>query len=361
MKIVVCGGHHNSALVVAEKLNEKGHQLFWLGHKYSMIGDQNPSAEFLEVTKKGIPFFEIKAGKLQIRYRFWQNFFRIPLGFWQSFWILLKIKPHLILSFGGYLALPVAWTGYLLGIPVVTHEQTTVSGLANKLIARLAKKIFITFPSSAEYFPRDKVVLTGLPIREGIFKKGKSLFNNSQKTIYFTGGKQGAHVINLAIFDILPNLTEKFNVIHQCGSTTLYNDIKKADELKSTLGEKAKNYLVKEYFFEEEIGPVFNSADFVVTRGGGHTTYELMLLEKPAIVVPLPWASGQEQEKNAQMLVELGLAKILPQENLEKGKLWETILEFERNLKNYYLHSKVKLPLTEAADLIVQEIEKLFK
>ncbi|HUW24291.1 MAG TPA: UDP-N-acetylglucosamine--N-acetylmuramyl-(pentapeptide) pyrophosphoryl-undecaprenol N-acetylglucosamine transferase [Patescibacteria group bacterium] len=358
-KIVFCGGHHNSALVVAEGLREKGHQVFWFGHKYSMIGDENPSAEYLEVTQKGFPFTEIKAGKFQPRYQFWSNLLRIPLGFWQSFVGLKKIKPDLIFSFGGYLALPVAYSGWLLGIPVVTHEQTTVSGWANKMIAKIAKKVFITYPSSSKYFPQEKVVVTGLPIRREILKKGKKLFQNAKKTIYITGGKQGAHVINEAVFAILPQLLERFNVIHQCGSTTLFNDIKKAREIKENLGDKGEDYLVKEYFFEDEIGSVFRTADFIISRAGAHTVYELLALKKPAILIPIPWASGNEQEENAKVLVAAGLGIILPQKDLEAGKLWETILEFEKNLSSKKVSPASPKIEVDATARILFEVEEL--
>jgi len=359
MKIVICGGHHNSALVVAEELIKKGYEVFWFGHRFSMIGDKKESAEFLEVTRKGIAFIDIKAGKFQPHSRFWRNLFRIPVGFWQSFFSLLRIKPDMIVSFGGYLALPIAWVGYLLGIPVVTHEQTTVSGLSNKLIAKVAKKIFITFPSSAKSFPKEKIVLTGLPLRKSIFE-GKKLFDNGRRTIYFTGGKQGAHIINEEVFKILPDLLKKFNVIHQCGSTTLFDDIKKAEEIKYSLGKMSENYLVKEYFFDSEIGSVFKSADFVVSRAGGHTVYELMILRKPAILIPIPWSNENEQEENAKTLVSLGLAEILSQDDLEKGNLLSRVELFSDKLEDFKLKMCLNLPKEPAEGIIIKEIEKIF-
>jgi len=357
-RIVICGGHHNSALVVAEALREKGYQVFWLGHQYSMIGDKNPSAEYLEVTEKGFPFTEIKAGKFQPRYQFFPYLLRIPLGFWQSLVSLIKIKPDLIFSFGGYLALPVAFSGWLLGIPVVTHEQTSVSGLANRLIAKIAKKVFLTYEASGKYFPREKVVITGLPLREEILKKGKKLFQNNKKTIYVTGGKQGAHTINEAVWAILPTLLENFNVIHQVGSTSLFNDIQKAEEIKKNLGERGENYLPKEYFFDKEISTVLNRADLVISRAGAHIVYELLALKKPAILIPIPWSSNQEQLKNAQMLAAAGLTKILPQEDLEKSKLEEAVLGFADNLERYRLKKEVRVS-TKATEKIVDEISWL--
>lgn len=357
MKIVICGGHHSSGLLVAKAFQQKGEEVFWFGHKFTMLGDKNPGAEYLEVTKQNIPFFEIKAGKLQRNYKFGPNLLRIPLGYWQSFIYLLKIRPNVIVAFGGYIALPVAISGWILRIPVFTHEQTVVSGFANKIIAKFAKKIFVSFKSSEKYFLKEKVVFSGLPIRKSIFENKNLLFKNSKKrTIYITGGKQGSHIINEAVFNILPKLLEKFNVVHQCGSTSLYNDIDKGLKIKKNLPKFNENYIVKEYFFEDEIGGVFNSADFVIGRSGAHTVYELMVLGKPAILIPIPWSSGNEQENNAKLLVSLGLAKILPQEELIKGKLFDEIVQFDKNLSQYILKDETVVPKIDAVGVIISKI-----
>jgi len=359
MKIIFCGGHHNSALLVARVLKQKGYSIFWFGHKYTMIGDKNPGAEYIEVRAEKIPFIEIKAGKWQKKFNFLINILRIPCGFLQSLFWLIKIRPRLIVSFGGYLALPVSIAGWLLRIPVVTHEQTTVCGVANSLISKIAVKVLVSFPSSVNYFPKEKVVLTGLPIRTELFDKGKKLFENSKKTIYITGGKQGAHLINEEVFKILPKLLKNFNVIHQCGSTSLFNDI----ETGQCLGEKLDkdlNYWVKEYFFEDEIGSVFKSADFVISRAGAHTVYELLYLGKPAILIPIPWSNKNEQMLNAQTLKKMGLAAILPQEDLEKGLLLSTIKKFSENLENYKKSTSAKI-MQNATQNIVNEIEKILK
>lgn len=360
MKIVICGGHHNSALVVAEKFIEKGYEIIWFGRKYSTLEDKNFSPEFLEVNQKGIPFYEIKAGKFQPKYRFFQNLLRIPLGFLQSLYYLAKTKPDLILSFGGYLALPVAITGFFIRIPVVTHEQTTVCGLANQIIGKFSKKIFLSFNSSSTYIDSKKIVFTGLPIRKHIFT-GEKIFKNSKMTIYITGGKQGAHVLNQAIFSVLPKLLENFNIIHQCGSTSLYNDIEKAKKIKKNLKKNSDHYLVKDYFFENEIGSVFKSADFVVSRAGAHTVYELLVLEKPAILIPIPWSHKNEQYQNALLFEKSGLGKIVDQSTVEKGKLLNEILDFSKNISQYRLKKDFPKPPLNAEEKIISEIEKILK
>ena len=359
-RIIITGGHHNSALLVAEELINQGFEVVWFGHKHSMLGDKNNSAEYTEVIAKKIRFINIKAGKWQPKYKFLINFIHIPIGFFQSFYYLLKEKPVLVFSFGGYLALPVSICAWILKIPVITHEQTVVSGVANKIIAKIAKKIFISFSSSAKFFPPEKTVLTGLPLRKGLFDGFKPIFNNSKKTIYITGGKQGSHIINEAIFDILPELLEKFNVIHQCGSSSLYNDFKTASDFKRD-NQKFDNYLVKEYFFENEIGNIYHNADFVVSRSGAHTVYELMALKKPAILIPIPWSNNNEQELNAKMFFEAGLGIVVTEENLGKGLLLAKINDFDSCLSEFSLKNQSILPQEDALKIIIAEVVNLTK
>lgn len=358
-KIVFCGGHHNSALLIAERFLKRGDAVYWLGHKYSMIGDKNVSAEYLEVTRQEIPFYEIKAGKWQPKYHFLQFLLRIPLGFIQSFIILLKLKPDLVFSSGGYLALPVSICANLLGIPVVTHEQTVICGRANKYIKKFAKKIFVSFPDTVKYFPVKKVIYSGLPLRKEIFDfKKEKLFNNNKRTIYITGGKQGSHLINQAFFKIAPEILSKFNIIHQCGLSTVHNDYKQALQIKEAMEKLGENYLVKEYFFTEEIGNIFYNADILISRSGAHVVYEILSLKKPVILIPIPWSSKNEQTKNAVMARNSGLAIILPQTEMENGKLYSTILEFDKNYESYKLRAGFDL-IDDPAGIIIKEVDKL--
>lgn len=158
LKLVFTGGHHNSALSVAQEIKKRGiGDIVWFGHKYSMLGDKNVSAEYREVTQNEIRFRELIAGKV---YKTFNpvHWIRLPLGFLQAFFFLLQERPDLVVSFGGYLAAPVVFCAWVLGIPIVTHEQTTVVGLANRFIAWFADKVFVTWPQSKQYFPSDKVV-----------------------------------------------------------------------------------------------------------------------------------------------------------------------------------------------------------
>ena len=361
MKIIITGGHHNCALVVAELLRKKGHEVFWFGHKYTIAGDKEPGAEFKEVTGAGFSFFEIRAGKF---YRTFnpKKLAKIPLGFFQALIFLRKIKPAIIFSFGGYLAVPVVIAGKVLAIPSFTHEQTVVSGLANKLIGFFAKKIFLTWPQSADHFPKEKTVITGLPLRKEIFS-GKKLFNNDLSTVYLSGGKQGAHILNFAVKPILRKILAKYNFIHQCGGTTVFRDYDAFKKEKEVLPRELSNrYLLKDYFFKAEMGDVFKSCDLFIGRSGAHTVYELLALEKRCLLIPIPWVSGNEQQLNAETLVKAGIGEILSQKDLTPESLWTTIEKIMGSSgKQKIINSQIKsLLYLDAEEKIVKEVENYF-
>ena len=205
MKIVITGGHHTSALPIIHKLKSQldDLEIMWIGHKYSVYGDKSETLEYKEISALGIDFFDLKAGKL---YKTFDpiRLAKIPFGFVQAFYFLLKIKPDVIMSFGGYLAAPVVLAGWVLRIPSLTHEQTVVVGYANKFISKLVRKILVSWARSQKYFPKSKTVLTGLPLRNAIFSAHTERFNVNPDlpTVYITGGKTGSHILNESVYDV---------------------------------------------------------------------------------------------------------------------------------------------------------------
>lgn len=364
-KLVFTGGHHTSALAVIDALDGQqlsaiSYQLHFIGHRYSIHGGRVESAEYQEVTKRGISFYSLTAGKVYRKFNFLE-WFRVPFGFFQALWILYRIKPDLIVSFGGYLAVPVVIAGWLFGIPSVTHEQTVVSGWANRIIARFACKVFISWPESEKFFPSRKVVLTGLPLRKEIVSLAKELEKipntkyQTPNTIYITGGKQGSQTINQAVGGCLGRLLREFEVVHQCGSF----DFKKFLALEDSLSENLKaRYIVKDYFSQEEIGRVFRVADLVVGRAGAHTVYELAALGKPAILIPIPWSSHNEQQENAEILERVGLAEVISQDNLRASTLFEACYEVGKHLEGFREAGRKarKLVCLDAAERIADKI-----
>jgi UDP-N-acetylglucosamine--N-acetylmuramyl-(pentapeptide) pyrophosphoryl-undecaprenol N-acetylglucosamine transferase len=364
VRLVITGGHHTPALAVIEALQRRnGFQFYWIGHRHAFADPGSDSLEYKAVTKMGIPFFDLRAGKLY-RISALRELSRVPLGFFHAFYFLLKVRPKLIISFGGYLAAPVVLAGIFLGIPAVTHEQTVVSGWANRFIGWLAKKVFISWKQSKSLFPKGKSVLTGNPLRKAVFEARRKRFRFSEDlpTIYITGGKQGAHIINETVRRSLSELLEKYNIIHQTGSTGEYRDYQRIMVLRSQLPKHlAKRYIVQEFFGENEIGAVYREADIVVGRAGANTVTELAALGKPAILVPIPWASHDEQVKNARFLEKAGLASILSQEKLSPDTLLGVLEKMIADLGSYREKGEEvkKLVDRSAADNIAGEIMRL--
>jgi UDP-N-acetylglucosamine--N-acetylmuramyl-(pentapeptide) pyrophosphoryl-undecaprenol N-acetylglucosamine transferase len=333
--VVFTGGHHNSALVVVKELSRQGNRIIWFGHKHTMWRAKNVSAEYKEVTKAELEFVNLFAGKF---YNISNplRLAKIPLGFLHALFLLIKYKPALIFSFGGYLAVPTVICGWLLGIPCVTHEQTIRAGKANQLISWFCKKIFLTWEESEKYFSKDKTYITGLPLRSEFNKVEQCLvdFKNSKSTLLVLGGKQGSHTINQAVGKYLEQILEKYNVIHQTGDNLQTKDFHKLMKKKKQLSKnQQQNYLIKPYFFAGEIVKAYHSADIVVCRSGAHTIYELMFLGKPALLIPYPWAYNNEQAANAKKYKKIGAAEILEQENI--NKLFIRVEELHKNLKQY--------------------------
>lgn len=326
--IVVTGGHHNSALVVARELMDRGHRVYWIGHRHSSRGDTRDSAEYIEVIASGIKFYDLNAAKLLPNFA---ELVRFPTGIYSSLKILKKLHPTAILSFGGYLGGSVAIAGKLLGIPIYLHEQTVTAGRANKLISKLARKVYLTWSDSANYFEKNKIEVVGLPLRPGILNaKPKKFFTRQKPTLLVMGGKLGAHALNDFVFKNLNNLLFHFNIIHQTGTSSLTQDYEQALALQETLGSLSDCYLPLGYISESEIGTYLRSADLYLGRSGAHICYELGIIGVPSILVPLMSTHDAEQHKNALILVKAKLGLIIPQSGLTLLNLLEKSKEMAK-------------------------------
>lgn len=313
--IVITGGHHNSALVVAQELEKKGFAVVWFGHRYAARGDQQDSAEYQEVTDAGIPFHELKAGKLSSPLRL-TEVLSIPPGILRALFLLIRLRPVAVLSFGGYLGLATSIAAFVLRIPVYLHEQTIIGGKANLLASRFAKKIYVTWNSSLRYFPTKKTEVVGLPLRKGLLHvTPRKQFESDRPTLLVMGGKQGSHVINEVVFAALPELTKHYNIMHQTGTSTVTGDYARALTLKNA------HYQPHGYMSEDLIGKYYAAADLVISRSGAHTAYELAVLGKRAILIPFMQTTGGEQLRQAELLHAAGLATIISEPELTTASL----------------------------------------
>jgi len=299
-------------LAVVEELQkvEPTMEFFWLGTK------TGPEKQLVE--KYGIKFQSISGGKLR-RYFSWQNFldpFRIIAGFFQSLNSLRKNKPEVILTAGAFISVPVIWAGWFLRIPIVVHQQDIRPGLANRLMAPLAKKITVTFEESIKRFPQKKTKWIGNPVRQSVLQgsrdKAIKEFNLEPElpTVLIVGGGTGALVLNQAVTEGLAELVKFCQVIHVTG------------DRKSEIGnQKSERYSSYE-FLTDRMKDALAVADIVVSRAGLGFLTELAALGKAVILIPI---KDSHQELNANYFAKQNAVLFLPQEELNAENLAATI------------------------------------
>lgn len=359
MKIVLTGGHLAPALALIPRLRQK-HEILFIGRKHAFEGDWAISFEYETIKKLGVDFESILAGRLQRQATLYTipAVVKFPIGFVQSLFLLIRYKPDVVLSFGGYVGLAVCLASWVLGIPIVVHEQTMQAGLANRIIGFFARRICITFQDSASFFAHTKIVLTGNPMREELFTVAKKS-RTSFEVLYITGGSGGSHSINLLIQRVLRGLLEKYIVIHQTG----YRDYEiLAKVVKNLPKEYQTRYIVKTFFKTYELAWIYTNATLLVGRSGANTVYEILTFGIPSLLIPLPWAASSEQEVNAKLVQSLGLGKMLKQEGLTSERLLSEINNMIENSKMYKTHAALaaRYIIPDAASRIVAVLESVF-
>ena len=274
--------------------------------EFLFIGTKN-GIERQMVKEAGLPYRTILAGKLR-RYFDWHNFLdvaKIKLGFWQAFFLILKERPDLVMTAGSFVAVPVAWAAWLLGVPVIAHQMDVRPGLANRAIAPFAKIITVTFEKSLADYGK-KAIWTGNPARKFSilnFKfsiKEKFNLKNDLPVVFIYGGGTGAEGINKLVEAGLENLITFCQVIHSTGKGKMN-------------ASRHQNYHPFEFLNAEEMIATLSVADVIVSRAGLGALTEISAAAKPAIIIPMP---DSHQEDNAAMLVEKNAAIVLNQHNL---------------------------------------------
>ncbi len=310
------GGHIFPIVAVAEQLKKIDPQLemYFLG-----------ASDFSEtLTKEGIIVKYILTAKLR-RYLSIHNFidiFKLPIGLIQSLIYLYIWMPDVIFNKGGFGSVPVVMAAWIYRIPVLTHESDTIPGLANRLGGKLSKRIAISFNKAGQYFPQRKTALVGNPIRSEITQiclsdnpeskqKAKTdLGLTSQKPVIFVmGGSQGALKISQLIIRILPQLLEKYEVIHQCGNNNLEAIKQKTNHISSS------DYHLFPLLNGGQYAAALFSSDLIVSRSGS-SIFEIAVCGKPSILVPLPNSASDHQKGNAFAYAQAGAAVVIEQNNL---------------------------------------------
>lgn len=365
MKVCIIGGHLSPAIAVIDALGND-HSIVFIGRKYSFEADKTESLEYHTIQERKIPFIELKTGRVQrkLSSQTIPSLLKVPKGFFQALKVLQKETPDVVVGFGGYLSLPVCLAAYMLHIPIIIHEQTLEAGLANKVIGKLADAICISFETSKQFFPQQKCVLTGNPLRpEIIAVKQTKKEKHEIPSIFITGGSTGSHAINTLIAEILPSLLEKCTVTHQTGAANQREDRKMLTHLVDGLdSELRKRYRLQEFMSAKEMADQLYQADVVISRSGMNTTTELLYLEKPCLLIPLPYGQKMEQLQNAKYLKDQGLAEIVDQQSIMKDEFLEKIIMMLTQ-QRAHTHTQKDLHLIheKAANHIVRVINDVYQ
>ena len=313
-------GHVMPNLALAPNLRDQGWSLHYLG---SLQGPERNLAE-----SSGIPFYGISTGKLR-RYFSWKNFtdpFRVLWGVVQAYSTLKKLKPNLVFSKGGFVAVPVVFAAFLRRIPVVLHESDLTPGLANRLCLPFCKRICASFPETLSHLPKGKAVLTGTPVREELFRGDRKTgltflgFAPDKTVLLIMGGSQGASALNQYLRSALPRLRDHYQIVHLCGPGRL------DETLTNTEGYRQFEFL------REELADVLAASDLVISRAGANSIFELLALRKPSLLIPLPLMTSRgDQILNAQSFTRRGFSILLRQEDLTLESLLHNIDALERS------------------------------
>lgn len=319
------GGHVFPLIAVATALKEKAQQS---GRELELLilGE----GQFMEkaAVENGLPFKRILAGKLRRYFSILTvlDILKTPIGFFQSLWHVFWFMPDIIFAKGGYASVLPAIIGRLFFIPLFIHESDSIPGLANRILGKLAKTVFISFQSSEKYFKTGKTALTGNPLRKELIgqDRGRAAeffkLKSDKKTILILGGSQGAQKINDIILQSLVMLVKDFQIIHQCGETQ-YNFVRNEAEklVKEGEGKYAENIKINYKLFPfldtEQLGMAFAVADILISRAGAGSIFEIAAFGKPVILIPITNSSADHQLANAREFSKFG-AVVLEEQNL---------------------------------------------
>ena len=304
------GGHIYPAIGIAQALKrlEPGIDITFIG------GEDRLEATL--VPKHGFPFLPITVAgfprRLTLQWApvLWKAF----RGVLQSLRHIKTLNPDFVIGTGGYVSGPVLFAGVLRKVPIAVQEQNASVGLTNAILARWAKAAYLALAPAAAKFPQESVKVTGNPIRPAItaYERTEATYQKyvlcaERKTVFVMGGSQGAHAINEALMMALPQLTplrEDIQIVHQTGEAD-------AEEVKAAYADTGLIHRVQPFF--DTVEEVYSIADVMVCRAGGMTVSEVTACGIPAIFIPLPAQTGNNQVLNAHTVADAGAAIVLEQ------------------------------------------------
>ncbi|HZF81926.1 MAG TPA: undecaprenyldiphospho-muramoylpentapeptide beta-N-acetylglucosaminyltransferase [Burkholderiaceae bacterium] len=341
------GGHIFPGLAVAEELRARGWRVHWLGAPGSM--------EEKLVPPRGFAFEPVQFGG--VRGKGPVTLALLPLrllrAFWQSIQVVRRVKPQVVVGLGGYITFPGGMMSVLLGKPLVLHEQNSVAGLANKVLAGVADRVFTAFPNVMA-----KAKWVGNPLREAFLSQPGPVERFAGRTgplkLLVVGGSLGARALNAIVPKALARIApaDRPIVLHQSGA-------KQIDELRANYAAAGVDAELTPFI--EDTAEAYAAADLIVARAGASTVTEIAAVGAAALFVPFPSAVDDHQTTNARFLVDAGGGWLVQQTDLTPELLSDLLQKTERStLLERALKAKA-MQKTEATAEVVRACEELAK
>lgn len=341
------GGHVLPGLAVAAELARRGWHVVWVGNPDSMESRLVPAHGFpiRWVRFSGLRGKGLKALVLLP--------FTLLRAFWQSLLVLREERPAVVLGMGGYVAFPGAMMAVLLGRPLVIHEQNSVAGLTNRVLARIAERSLVAFPGvlpGAQH--------CGNPVRTAVLEidppAERFAGRSGPLRILVVGGSQGAAILNEVVPQALELIApqERPAVLHQCGRGKL--ELVEGHYRAAGVAAEVREFI-------DDIDDAYADADLVVCRAGAMTIAELAVVGVASVLVPFPHAVDDHQSGNARFLSEAGAAVLVAQGDLSAPRLAQLLRERTRAQLLQMAESARKLARREATDCVADACEAVAK
>ncbi|MCG1012167.1 undecaprenyldiphospho-muramoylpentapeptide beta-N-acetylglucosaminyltransferase [Tepidanaerobacter sp. GT38] len=358
------GGHIYPAIAIAQGIKETfpDADILFIG--------TNRGLEKELVKKAGFPLktIRVKGFRRKLSLDTLISIKELVHGAFDSFSLIKKEKPDMVIGTGGYVAGPVLFFASIMGIPSAIHEQNVTPGVTNKILARFVDRIFVSFSDSMKFFPKGKTFLVGNPVRKEI-SSGNRLsalkkfgLSPDIPVVLCFGGSQGAARINDAICKIIEAIKDnaRFQLIHITGKNH-YDKIKSTLENKGITLDRLGHIIVRPYIYEMQDS--YAAADLVISRAGALTISELSACGKPAILIPLPTAANHHQDYNAKYMEENGAAVVMHEDKLSGETLLRTIenIIFDKSRLHKMSMASKNLAREDAVEKMLVEIRKLVK
>ena len=340
------GGHIFPGLAVAELLRSQGWQVHWLGAPA-------PSMESQLVPPRGLAYETVQFSGVRgkgLATLAWLPF-KLLRAFWQSLRVMRRVQPDVVLGLGGYITFPAGLMAALCGKPLVLHEQNSVAGMANKVLATVAKRVFTAFPG---VMPKAQWV--GNPLREGFVTQAAPAERFAHRTgplrLLVVGGSLGAQALNTVVPQALALIpvNQRPHVVHQSGA-------KQIDALREAYAEAGVQAELTPFI--DDTAQAFADADVVIARAGASTVTELAAVGVAAIYVPVPHAVDDHQTSNARFLVDAGGGWLIAQAQLEPQDLANRLQFLTRRTLQACAEKAYAMRKVDAAHTVVAACQAL--